>query len=259
MNSMIHLPSKSWIVRLRTVVSPSVRFFCFPHAGGSASAYRSWLEDLPRKVELCGIQFPGRASRISEPLPLSISDIVEALIADGYSYFADTPIAIFGHSFGALVAFEFAQRLHAMRVGPAHLFVSAQIAPQLPDPEPPMRQLCDSAFISEMSRRYDGIPAEILREQEMMQLLLPALRADMTLKETYRFTSRPKLNCPLSAFGGCQDASVTADGLDAWCVQTSGAFKLRMFPGNHFFVHSERKGLLRAITEDLNLALHGLS
>ena len=208
---------------------------------------------------MCGVQFPGRPGRIFESLPASISQIVDALTEEVHLYYKETPVALFGHSFGALVAFEFARRLRAMRVAPLHLFVSAQIAPQLPDPEPPMRHLSDTLFISEMNRRYDGIPAEILREKEMMQLLLPVLRADMTLKETYCFTSGPKLTCPISAFGGCQDYSVTTDDLDAWCAQTSGAFKLRMFPGNHFFVHSERKDLLQAVDEDLNRSLRELS
>ena len=187
--------------------------------------------------------------------PLSMGEIVDAMVEEFCSSYADASVAIFGHSFGALVAFEFARRLDALKIDVLHLFVSGQVAPQLPDSEPPMRHLSDMEFIAEMTRRYSGIPAEILREQELMQLLLPMLRADITLKETYQYTPGPRLNCSISTFGGRQDSSVTTDDLDAWRGQTSGAFKLRMFPGGHFFIHNERRDFLPTVAEDLNDSL----
>jgi medium-chain acyl-[acyl-carrier-protein] hydrolase len=129
--------------------------------------------------------------------------------------------------------------------------VSGKSAPQLPDPDPPMRHFPDARFIAEVRERYDGIPEEILREEEMMQLLLPALRADITMNETYRYAAGPSIECPISAFGGHQDRSATTNELAAWSDQTTGPFRLRMFPGDHFFINGARKDLLRAVAEDL--------
>lgn len=223
------------------------------------SAFREWRDYFSEEIDLCGVQFPGRPGRLVESLPVSTSQIVDALAEEVYPYYKETPVALFGHSFGALVAFEFARRLHALDINLAHLFVSGQGAPHLPDPEPPMRHLPDERFFDELRRRYGGIPDEIVACEELKQLFLPVLRADITLKETYGYTPGSRLKCAISAFGGRQDASVTTDDLDAWRAQTSGAFKLRMFPGNHFFVHNERKNFLRAVAEDLNGSLREFS
>jgi surfactin synthase thioesterase subunit len=257
---MTETTSRSWIVRPRSVATPRVRLLCFPHAGGGAAGYRDWARKFPDLlVEVCGVEFPGRGGRRAERLPVSISEIVDATTEEFCTHYAETPVAVFGHSFGALIAFEFSRRVSALGVGLIHLFVSGHVAPQLPDPKPPMRYLSDTKFIFEMIRRYDGIPAEILREREMMQLLLPILRADITMKETYRYLGGPLLKCPISAFGGREDSSVTTDDLDAWRAQTSGAFKLRMFPGGHFFIQNEREFFLRAVAEELNGSIHEVS
>ncbi len=250
--------AREWIVRPRPVVSPRVRLFCFPHAGGNGSVFKDWPTGMPEDVEVCVVELPGRGRRLSQPPLTNMNQILEALTEGGYPY-KETRVAVFGHSFGALLAFEFARRLGAMNIHLIHLFVSGQAAPQLPDPEPPMGYLSDPEFISEMIRRYDGIPAEILREEEMMQLLLPVLRADMMMKETYQYQYGSLLKCPISAFGGHDDSSTTIDELAAWGDQTTGPFKLRTLPGTHFFINTARNDLLRAVAEDLECSLRGVS
>jgi medium-chain acyl-[acyl-carrier-protein] hydrolase len=242
-----------WVVHPRAVLLPRVRLICFPHGGGSASTFNYWPRELPEDVEVCAIQLPGRGRRLFEAPPASIHQIIEALL-DAFNPFR-TPIALFGHSFGALVAFEFARQLQSKTIPPVHLFVSGQFAPQLPHPDFPIRDLPDREFIAEVRLRYKGLPEEILRDDKMMGLLLPALRADFTMKETYQYVEGPRLGCPISALGGCQDRSVTTTDLVAWCDQTYRAFNFKMFPGGHFFVESARESVVRSIAADLEHSL----
>jgi medium-chain acyl-[acyl-carrier-protein] hydrolase len=251
---IMHPSSKTWIVRLRPIASPRIRLLCFPHGGGSASTFHRWVTGLPKEVEICAIEFPGRGRRLLETPPVSIEEIVVALTERFHPY-QDIPFALFGHSLGALVSFELARRLRAMNIQPVHLFVSGRAAPQLPDPETPIRHLPIPEFVEAVRDRYQGIPDEILHDAEMIDLLLPALRADIAMNETYQYADGPLLECPISAFGGHQDRSVTTKELAAWRDQTSGAFRLRMFPGDHFFIHSAREAFLRAVAEDLDSSL----
>jgi medium-chain acyl-[acyl-carrier-protein] hydrolase len=233
---------------------PRVRLFCFPHAGGGAVAFKDWPRKLAKDIEVCAVELPGRGRRLLEP-PLVDLERIMPVLTKAILTRNETPIAFFGHSFGALVAFELARRLRSRKISLVHLFVSGQTAPHLPDPEPPMRQLPDREFIAELRRRYDGIPDEILRDEEMLGLLLPPLRADVTMKETHRYVSGPLLDCPISAFGGREDRGVTKEDLTAWRQQTSGAFKVGMLPGGHFFIDSSRESLVRAVAEDLDHSL----
>jgi medium-chain acyl-[acyl-carrier-protein] hydrolase len=236
------------------VAAPRVRLLCFPHGGGSGSIFRGWPKGLPKDIEVWALQLPGRGSRMLERPPVGIGEIVTAVMEAFYPY-RETPVALFGHSFGAFIAFEFARRLVAMNICPAHLFVSGQFAPHLPDAEPPICHLADTEFIAEVCKRYDGMPGEIIRNAEMIKLLLPVLRADFNMHETYRYVENGLLNCPISAFGGDQDASVTVGGLSAWRERTSCAFKLRILPGGHFFIETAREALLRIVADDIDESL----
>jgi len=236
------------------VANPRVRLLCFPHAGGSSLAFKDWPGGLPDDVELCAVELPGRGRRLLEPPLADMDQILEALTEAFYRH-NGTPVALFGHSFGALMAFECARRLAAVNNHPVHLFVSGHFAPHLPNPEAPIRHLPDPEFIAEVRRRYEGLPEEILRDDEMIELLLPALRADFSMKETYRYIDGPLLECPISAFGGEQDGSVTTGELTAWSGQTSGAFKCTMFPGGHFFIDSARESFLREVVGDFERSL----
>jgi medium-chain acyl-[acyl-carrier-protein] hydrolase len=248
--------ANDWIAIPRPVTSPRVRLLCFPHGGGSAATFYAWPGNLPEDVEVCALQLPGRGRRLSEAPPTSIHQVVEPLW-EAFQLFRETPVALYGHSLGATIAFQFALQLQSKQIPPVHLFVSGQSAPQLPDLEPPIRGLPDREFVTEVRQRYGGVPEEILRDEEMMALILPALRADLTMKETYRYIDGPLLECPISSFGGHQDSSVPVDELAAWRDRTCRGFTYRMFPGDHFFVDGARESVLKFVAADLERSLLG--
>jgi medium-chain acyl-[acyl-carrier-protein] hydrolase len=232
-----------------------MRLFCFPYAGAGAAVYRLWSDVLPAEIELCRIQLPGRENRRREPLFTQLSPLVQTL-AQVLRPFLNLPFAFFGHSLGALISVELARELRKRHdLSPAYLFASGFRAPHIPNPDPPMYQLPDAAFVEEMLRRYDGIPEAVRRHAELMELLLPTLRADTAICETYVYTDDDPLDCPIAAFGGLQDRQVSHDDLAAWHDQTRSSFTLRMFPGNHFFVQSACGPLLQVVSQELTWSM----
>jgi medium-chain acyl-[acyl-carrier-protein] hydrolase len=174
--------------------------------------------------------------------------LVEAL-AQALVPLLDKPFAFFGHSLGALVAFELARRIRReYGLHPARLFFSASRAPQIPHRSSPIHTLPEKEFLAEL-RRLNGMPCELLEHKELMEIMLPILRADFAVYETYVYTSEPPLNCPISAFGGLQDHTVKDNDLEAWRAETNASFSLRMFPGNHFFL--QQPLLLQVLSREL--------
>lgn len=240
--------SDSWISFRKPGAKTRLRLFCFPYAGAGALLFRSWSHCLPADVEVCPVQLPGRGTRMLERPYTQLSPLVEAL-AQALAPLLDRPFAFFGHSLGALVSFELARRIRRQYgVHPVHLFVSAGRAPQILHRGLPIHTLPDKEFLMEL-RRLNGTPSELLDHAELMELMLPLLRADFAVYETYQYSSEAPLNCPISAFGGLQDNKVSDSDLDAWRVQTSVSFSLRMFPGDHFFL--KQPLLLRALFQEL--------
>jgi surfactin synthase thioesterase subunit len=216
-----------------------------------ASHYRAWAALVPPGVEVCAVQPPGREGRLREPPYRQIGPLLEALLP-ALAPKLDRPFAVFGHSMGSVVAFELVRALRrAGGPAPRHLFVSGHIAPQLPEPGAPLHVLSDAAFVEQIRHRYDGIPEAILRDPEYLQLFLPTMRADLELIETYDYRPEGPLDCPLTAYGGRQDPRTSEADLDAWRVQTAGPFALRLFPGGHFFVQSDRPALVEDVTRRL--------
>jgi medium-chain acyl-[acyl-carrier-protein] hydrolase len=243
-------PSDAWVMLYpKKYHKTLLRLFCFPYAGGGATIFRRWANDSPENVELCAVQLPGRQGRLTEPPFVRLSLLVESLSYVLRSYM-DVPFAFFGHSMGALISFELTRQLRRQNSpGPAYLFVSGQRGPQLPNPFPPIHVLPESRFVEEL-RRLKGTPEVLLQDAELMQLVLPTLRADLEVCETYAYRAEDPLNCPISAFGGSQDRKISRADLIAWRDQTRSAFSLRMFPGDHFFLHTARALLLQAISQD---------
>jgi medium-chain acyl-[acyl-carrier-protein] hydrolase len=163
-----------------------------------------------------------------------------------------TPFAFFGHSMGAMISFELARRLRREHDRePIHLFVSGRRAPQLPITEPPTYNLPEPQLIEDL-RRLNGTPRAVLENPELLQLVLPLLRTDFEVCQTYTYTPQAPLSCPITVFGGLQDTEAPRESLAAWREQTTSSFTLRMFPGDHFFLHTTQHDMLRIIYEQLS-------
>ena len=240
----------SWVSYSRPVPNAKLRLFCFPYAGGAAMIFRRWVDRMASSVEVCPVQLPGRGNRIREVPFTQMTPLVES-VAEGLSPFLEKPFAFFGHSLGAIVSFELALKLQ--REGcklPVHLFVSGRRAPCIPRQDPITYNLPDEQFVEEL-KRLNGTPKEVLEHAELMQLMLPVLKADFEISETYKHSGELLRGCPITAFGGKQDEEAPQDYLEAWHVHTTGPFKQRMLPGDHFFLHASEQLLLAAVNQEL--------
>lgn len=244
------MKNNPWAGRLKPNPSAKLRLFCCPYAGGTSGVFRDWAAALDGWVEVCTIQLPGRGSRLHEPSFMSLPALVSALAASIVPEL-DKPFAFFGHSMGALVSFELARLLRSKYgLMPLCLLVSGRRAPQLPLRDPAIYNLPEPEFLREINR-LNGTPREVLEHPELMQLMLPILRADFTVCETYDYTPEPPLGCPISAFGGLQDHRVTRRDLEAWGEHTTSSFSLRLLPGDHFFLNTARPLLLQSVGREL--------
>ena len=239
-----------WIAFRRHRPRARVRLFCFPYAGGSALAYREWTTEMPEEIDVLPVQLPGRERRLRERPFTRMDSLVDAL-AGALGPYLDQPFAIFGHSLGAAIGYELAQRLRQERgLTPVHMSVSARQAPHLPPDDELLYKLSDPE-LCERLREMNGTPTEVLANPELMQLMLPLLRSDFELNETYSPPAHPALDCPVTAFGGLTDGEVSKEELAAWKETTTGLFRLRMFAGDHFYLHDGRHALIGAVAEEL--------
>jgi surfactin synthase thioesterase subunit len=251
----ISTDSNRWFFVSERKQQVALRVFCFPFGGGGASFYRAWAKGLPPEVELCAVQLPGREERLREqpfnrliPLVKTLSVIIDA--------HRNIPFAFFGHSMGALIGFELTRQLRREnRTCPIHVFVSGRSAPQIKNTEPIGHDLPEYEFIDKV-RSYDGTPELVFQDPELLELFLPILRADFAIVDTYQYKEEHPINCPITVFGGLGDSSVSHEELKAWRQQTSGKFRVRMFPGGHFYLKDAREVLLREIREDLKTYLN---
>lgn len=243
--------SNPWVYRPKPNGRAVARLFCFHHAGVGAAVYRLWPSGLPDQLEVCAVQLPGRGGRLREPLMSNVSAIVDALLP-ALQPLLDRPFAIFGHSMGAVIGSEFVRAL-AERGGPlpGHLVVSGRRPAHVPDSQPLLNVLDDDAFVAEVNRRYGGIPAEVLADAEVMALLLPALRADITALETFQPGRRAPLPCPISAYGGHHDHLTPRAHLEAWRDETLASCRVRVFPGDHFYLEAQRSLVLAELSATL--------
>jgi medium-chain acyl-[acyl-carrier-protein] hydrolase len=251
-NRVMDRTTKNWLRVVRPISSAAVRLYCFPWAGGSSSAFTSWGGPLSSLAEVCAVQLPGRDDRLREKPFTKLLKAVEKLspIIEGS---LDRPFVLFGHSLGALLAFEvarFLRRRGAPR--PLRLFASGSEAPDCVSRTRKRFELPEAEFIDEI-RGMNGTSELVLADRELMSLFLPSLRADFEMAETYRFTPEEALDIPITALGGAADSEVREEALRSWNRHTSRSFRLRTVPGNHFFVQSNRTELLQALREDLTL------
>lgn len=228
---------------------PALRLFCFPHVGAGASVFNQWQPAwMPGNVELWTVRLPGRELRLSEKPFRRMEPLVEAL------YEAMAPhlggrYAFYGHSLGAVVAFEMARKIQRQGgQGPIRLLVSAHSAPQAGLRQPPFHTLPDKEFVDAL-RRLAGTPQEALENEDLMGLMMVVLRADFEVDETYSYKEGKPLECPISAFGGIDDPDVSQADLEAWRAHTSQKFSLHMMEGDHFFIFRSQDFVCRLSQE----------
>ncbi|HTK76676.1 MAG TPA: thioesterase domain-containing protein [Gemmataceae bacterium] len=243
-------PFDPWFPFVRPKPAARLRLFCLPFAGGGASAYRGWAEQLPLDVDAWPVQLPGRESRFGEPAYTRMDRLIPHLTAAVRPHL-DRPYALFGHSMGSSVALELARRLARDGRRPAALIVSGNAAPHLPPRQPPIHNLPDAELRGEL-RKMNGTPAEVLDNDELMRAVLPTIRADCALCETYTPRDAQPLDCPILALGGSDDPRVTVDDVKAWQTYTRGPFESRILHGDHFFVHSQRSAVIAAVARFLS-------
>jgi surfactin synthase thioesterase subunit len=239
-----------WLSQRDIRPEAAMRLFCLPHAGSGAAAFYRWKRALPA-VDVCPVLLPGREMRLAEPSLEDADGLVDDLL-EAVAPYLDVPFAIFGHSMGALLAYEWALRLQDAGLRqPLCLFVSGRDAAHRPFGHRELHLLGDVEFVAELQRRYGGSSA-VLEDAELREVFLPILRADIRLVEGYRHEAEVLLTCPVMAFAGRDDRSVAEAGLTAWSELTRGSFAEQRFDGDHFY-HSGvgQEALLRAIGERL--------
>lgn len=243
-----------WVGRKPNPVA-ALRLFCLPFAGGGAAAFRPWTTLLPSYVDVCPVVYPGRELRLYEKPFTDLTEMVKAC-SEALLPLMDRPFAIFGYSLGGLIAFEMVRYLRRRGLPlPEHLFLAAVAAPKPGPMQRSYHKLPDPEFIDYL-RNLNGTSEAVLQNPELMKILLPLLRADVTAFETYVHNVETPLECPVAAFGGVQDASISEDALANWRAHTDRAFSLQIFPGNHFFLHSAQSQLLANLTRHLDQILN---
>ena len=242
----------AWVVLPRPpVVTAKKRLFCFPFAGGGATTYRKWAGSLGPDIEVCAIQLPGRESRLFDPALEDVDTMIAALLEHLPSYF-DRPYAFYGHSMGALLAFELTrgiEKLDGLR-SPERLFLAAHRAAHLPLQRPPMSTLSDADFIEKI-RGYGGFVDEILNNSEMMELILPTIRADFRLCDHYKLKDQTLIQCPIHVFAGSQDTQTLLESTYAWSLRSQAPVDIQVFSGGHFFIQSHMHEVHDAIIKKL--------
>ncbi|MDH6349562.1 MULTISPECIES: linear gramicidin aldoreductase LgrE [Brevibacillus] len=254
-----HVSPSRWLLSPKMTAEAEVLLFSFHYAGGHAGIYREWQKKLPVQIGVCPVQLPGRSNRFMEPyytdLSVMIRELAEALLPH-----LNRPFAFFGHSMGALVSFELARYLrNQYGLKPRHMFASGRHAPHLPDPGEAIHHLPDAEFLKGL-RTLNGTPKELFENEEneeILQMLLPMLRADFTICEQYQYQEEEPLGCGLTAIGGWQDPDITVAHMEAWRKHTSASFQMHMLQGDHFFLHSEQEQLLAIIESTLQSYLVG--
>jgi medium-chain acyl-[acyl-carrier-protein] hydrolase len=238
----------SWLIRKIYRSRPRVRLFCFHYAGGGASIFQSWSHKLPSDIEVYAVQLPGRETRFGERPFTSLLPLVDKLCRVIYPYI-NIPYVFFGHSMGALVSFELAQMI-CKRYGksPEHLFVSGRLAPHLQSSKPQIHQLPPAEFLEEI-RLLNGTPDSILNNKELMELIIPILRADFAVCETYQYQPSEPLTCPITVIGGNLDKSVDFHRLQSWQQHTTNHCSLHILDGDHFFVNTCQSEVLKIIVK----------
>ncbi len=230
------------------------RLICFPHAGGGAALFYPFAALLPPSIEMLAVQLPGREARLSEPPFRRMDPLVDALL-DATRNQVRATFSFFGHSMGALVAFELTRAMRRNGLAlPQTVVVSGRRAPTIPQLEDPLHVLPDAAFVDALVRRYDAIPAVIRNEPELLAMFVPVLKADFATFETHVHRDEPRLECGLAMYGGRDDPQTAQMG--GWVDLFEGPSMTRAFDGGHFYLTEHRRALATALAEDILASVH---
>lgn len=248
------IDEKKWFRVHRRAAEPTLRLLCFPHAGGTAQLFHDWPALLPADIEVLAVRYPGRQDRLAEPCVESMAAMADAIVT-ALRPWLDRPLALFGHSMGACVAYEVALRLETRGIVPAHLMVSAHEAPQQTQ-RLALHEADDTTLIAHV-RRLGDMHSEAYDIPELRELLLPALRSDYRLIDNYRPAQPTPLKAPLTAYVGQDDTSCALGRVHAWSdLTTPHSFDLRAFPGDHFYLVPRQADLLADVAARLAPAGH---
>lgn len=244
--------NERWLIGQRPSPYAEFRLFCFPYAGGTAAAYHRWPLLAPSRIHLCGVEYPGHGIRLAEEALLTLPSLVRNL-ADLLEPLLDAPYAFFGHSMGGLVAFELTRTLRERGApAPLHLFVSATAAPGTPRRRPSLHTATDQEVLAEL-RNLGGTPPELLADRELMAMVARTLRADYSVLGTYEYRAAAPLDVPITVFGGQSDRVVPPADLRGWRALTTVDARLRLFPGDHFFLHSAADEILQTVADSVRV------
>ncbi|MFD8203421.1 thioesterase II family protein [Streptomyces sp. NPDC059701] len=252
-------PAQPWIVGRYAAGRPRLRLFCLPPAGGSASSFNVWRPGLPRGVELAPVELPGRGSRFGEPVPSALEPLVDSLL-EALSNELDLPYVLFGHSFGAVVAYELTRRLERRDdlPAPAALVVSAHRAPHVPLGRERLTA-SDDRTLAAWLHRHGGLPGELLEHPEFLSDLLRAVRADLEIAERYLLPVPVPLRSPLAVLAGEDDDVAAPAAVEPWAGYGTPPPRMRLVPGGHSYPRTHPEATLTAVTGELRrLGLHGL-
>jgi surfactin synthase thioesterase subunit len=237
-----------WCRRYRPTRNATARLVCLPHAGGSAPLFLPVAAALSPGTDVVAIQYPGRQDRRGEQ-PLADMDTLADSIRDVLLAQPELPVTIFGHSLGAIVGFEVVRRLEAAGYYPVRLFASGRRAPSTFRGE--TVHLRDDAGILAEVRSLDGTASSVLSDNELMRAVLPALRADYQIAETYRCAPTDTVRCPLSVLTGDSDPKTTLDEANDWAQHTTAACDIHTFHGGHFFLTQHLDAICGLIREHI--------
>jgi pyochelin biosynthetic protein PchC len=239
-----------WIRRFHPSPTGGVRLVCFPHAGGSASYYFPMSASMPPGIDVMAVQYPGRQDRRHEPLVDNISDLAEE-VCKALDGTLDGPFAFFGHSMGAILAFEVAQRIQQRKgLSPVCFFASGRRAPSR-QRSGSVHLLDDAGLLAEL-RNVGGTDRRLLQGDELMATILPAIRNDYRAIESYAWTPAPPLKCPATVLVGGSDPQTTLDEAAAWREHFTGSFDLQAFPGGHFYLEAASAKVIELISAALS-------
>ncbi|GAA2332152.1 thioesterase II family protein [Streptomyces violaceusniger] len=233
-----------------------IRLVCFPHAGGSAGTYRTWAVQAPADVEVCAVQYAGRGDRYHEEAAENMGDLVGPIATDLVrAGFAAAPeaLVLFGHSMGAVAAYETARRLSARGQHPAALIVSGHPAPSLARGAT-VHQGTDAELLADL-RRLGGTAGNLLDNDDLMEVMLPTIRRDYQAIETYRWQPGAKLRIPITVLYGDEDEEVLGDEADAWHEVTEGDCTVVVFPGAHFYLEEQSEAVLARVLSSVRAAV----